>query len=314
MLNRFRSIPILTLVLFAMVLCLEFNPFIPDNASGPLPRLAIVSLLMFFTMRGIKVARYVLAFLLAGASLFLVAVTIIAGLPGLGLLIPLYFLIPAFILISTAANLIFSRKLKRFLTPQITVSQVTTAKVTAPQTLDSKLSGEANSSWPKIKTLIQEYKNKLSRNMKVIIAILICGIAVTIFAISQDEKFNVSFGVIEEINGYSSIEHEANIIEYIPKSEGHRFGFIITAKDKHPFKYHTLSYLPATPNRFSGTLSETSADHFLSGAKSIEETATNSVVLPFWFDEGDPLGVYKIDLYINDVKFKSVEFTVVPKK
>ncbi len=287
MLSRLKSFPVLTLVLFAMVLCLEFNPFIPDNVFGPLPRLAIVSVLMLFTMRGIKAARYVLASLLMVASLFLVVITVVL-LPGIGLIFSLFLLIPILILISTAANLIFSKKLKRYLAaPQ----------VPDPQIIDSQVSKDKNSFWFKLKTLIQQYKNKLSRSIKVIIALSICGIAATIFAINQHEKYNVSFGVIEDINGYSSIEHETNIIEYIPKSEGHTFGFIITAKDKRPFKYHTVSYLPNTPNTFSGTLSETSTDHFSSGAKSIEETATDSVVLPFWFDEGDPLGLYKIFIY-----------------
>ncbi len=304
MLGRFKSFPVLTLVLFAMVLCLEFNPFIPDNASGPLPRLAIVSLLMLFTMRGVKIACYVLAFLLVAASLFLVVITVVL-LPGIGLIFSLFLWIPILILVSTAANLIFSKKLKRYLA---------TLQEADPQIIDSLASQGKSSFWLKLKTINQKYQNKLSRNMKAVIALLICGIAITIFAISKNEKFNVSFGVLKDKNGYTLAGGETNTIEYIPKYEGYTFGFIITTKDETPFKYYTVSYLPASPGSLSGTLAEAAPNQFSSGIKSTEDTATNSVGIPFWFDEGDPLGAYKIDLYINDVKIKSVEFNVVPKR
>ncbi len=125
-----------------------------------------------------------------------------------------------------------------------------------------------------------------------------------------ENKFTIQFGELEGQGIYRMIGYELTEPITIKKAKDYKFGFIITAKTKAPFKFYTISYLPDAPLVLTGTLKESSPQKFTSGIKSSEDTATSSVVIPFWFDTGDPLGTYKIDLYIDDIKLKSVVFNV----
>ncbi len=125
-----------------------------------------------------------------------------------------------------------------------------------------------------------------------------------------ENEFTIQFGALEGEESFTLLGDEFTALTTVKKSKDYKFGFIITAKTKNPFKYYTISYLPDAPKVLTGTLKEEALQKFSTGIKSSEDTAESSVAIPFWFDEGDPVGTYKIDLYINDVKEKSVVFNV----
>lgn len=147
--------------------------------------------------------------------------------------------------------------------------------------------------------------------MKILFALLVCGALVCFNANAGDNVYDIRFGVIQNTIGYDDIAHETNVIELIPKSKGYYFGFRIIPKGKSTYSYYTVSYLPAAPKVLEGVLNKEPLANYSSGFKSPETSATGAIIIPGWFDEGDPIGVYKTDLYIDGVKQKSVEFKVI---
>ena len=149
--------------------------------------------------------------------------------------------------------------------------------------------------------------------MKIFIFWMMLITSFSTFADAKGEIYDIKFGVVEKINGYNDIKDEVDTVQLIPKSEGYRFGFRIIPSNTTSYKYYTVSYLPDSPEHLTGALKNQSSEAFKSGFKSPEDTATGAVLIPCWFDEADPAGTYKIDLYINGVRQKSTTFNVIPR-
>lgn len=113
MFNRIKSAPRLAQVLFALVLSLEIISFATLLQPVPIVRLLILSALMFLTLGGLRIARFILAFLLSAGALFL-ALSGAAAATSIGFKLIFHFL-PATLLAATAAYLLFSKQLQIFL-------------------------------------------------------------------------------------------------------------------------------------------------------------------------------------------------------
>jgi len=150
--------------------------------------------------------------------------------------------------------------------------------------------------------------------MKIIL--FVCGLFLTsnIFASNESGSFEIKFGSLTDTKEKTFINEEYSQIKSIPVSEGGKFGFSISPSQKKTYKFYTVSYLPNSPKKLSGVMNQANPADYSSGIKSAVGTASEDMIVRFTFDQGDPLGIYNIDLYINDEKAKSVKFNVISGK
>lgn len=113
MFNRIKSAPRLVQVLFLMVIFLEVISFCTVRETAPLIRLFLLAALMFLTLGGSRVARFILAFFLFAGALYLVLLGSVSETV-IGFKLIFHFL-PAILLAATAVYLLFSKKFKMFL-------------------------------------------------------------------------------------------------------------------------------------------------------------------------------------------------------
>jgi len=114
MFDRIKAAPTPVLILFALVLSLEISTFVILPQAGAIVRLVLLSVLMFLTLGGLRIARFILLFLLLAGALFL-AVSSQGSMKPVGYKIIFHFL-PAALLVSTALYLILSAEFRKFLT------------------------------------------------------------------------------------------------------------------------------------------------------------------------------------------------------
>ena len=141
---------------------------------------------------------------------------------------------------------------------------------------------------------------------------LILTLTITSFALCDDEDFIFKFGYMEEYpSGAGAVTYETEIIPLKLKSTGFCFGFTIENKKGVKFTGYEIMYLPNTPSKITGDY--INADIANEGRiikdspDGIGEYWSNI----WWFDEGDPLGEYKVEIFINDKLFKTIKFQVI---
>ena len=100
--------------------------------------------------------------------------------------------------------------------------------------------------------------------------------------------------------------NETFIIPY-----GKNFGYDIPLENKGVHKVYDILYMPRTPKMLTGYLSDNAPKAAITGAKTRPYEAKDRVKNIYWFDEGDPVGQYRIDVYVDGKKFQSFEFEVV---
>jgi hypothetical protein len=86
-------------------------------------------------------------------------------------------------------------------------------------------------------------------------------------------------------------------------------GFVIYPSSDQAYDTYSIHHLPENPAHLgsAGTLKST-AD---GGIRTDTERAQGPRVFSFAFDEGDPLGMYTMDVYVNDRLVESASIQVV---
>lgn len=124
--------------------------------------------------------------------------------------------------------------------------------------------------------------------------------------------YKIEFGFIEK-NADSGKVHfkESFSIPFRLKTTGFLWGYWIKSSDG---KNHTTYFVvetPGIPKKITGDLGETGQiQEEKKLARSVPEKFKDKIFRPFWFDEGDPLGKWKIQIYVDDRLVKTVEFDV----
>jgi heme/copper-type cytochrome/quinol oxidase subunit 2 len=127
---------------------------------------------------------------------------------------------------------------------------------------------------------------------------------------SQPERIeNIRFGTLKKAGGDNyEIDIETITIPKKIEGTGFRFGISFDNPTGQAISYHVVSHLPAEPSKTTGDLSESATRTYTTPTSSSRK---KRVVYRFWFDEGDPLGTYSMDLYVHNQIIHSVTFEVV---
>ena len=122
---------------------------------------------------------------------------------------------------------------------------------------------------------------------------------------------NVRFGIVRQVSDgiFEFVEETARIPRKF-KDTGFRFGIGFENPDCVPIEWYEQVHLPSELKEVSGNMQRT--------RNKVMRTRTfrsdqPTVVDDFWFDEGDPLGPHRMELYVNGVLRYSIDFSVVDK-
>ena len=120
---------------------------------------------------------------------------------------------------------------------------------------------------------------------------------------------NFRFGTLRIV---SDDEYEvADNTRRIPrrlKATGFRFGIGFDNPTRSPIEWYEVMHLPMRPKEASGDLRHDGPQSLRSETYKSDQP---SVVDDFWFDEGDPLGAHRLELFVNGVLTYTVQFEVV---
>lgn len=134
----------------------------------------------------------------------------------------------------------------------------------------------------------------------------------------KDSDFQIKFGVIENRNDATLVFEDRISIPLFTKDEGFYFGFTIFPPDNKPYNFCCTLFSPdeAKLSNETGEIIEEiassvdSKQQFFFPARRAEGITT----MPMWLDKGDPVGEYRIEIFINDELIHGVDFSVYQPK
>lgn len=146
---------------------------------------------------------------------------------------------------------------------------------------------------------------------KYLIALVLSLAALPAIAADPDLS-NFRFGIIRSAqDGVYEFVAETTRIPRRYKDTGFRFGVGFENPKGATIEWYEIIHLPADMRQVSGDLQRTNSRTLRSKTTRSNQT---SVVDDYWFDEGDPLGKHKLELFVNGVRRFSVDFEVVEDK
>jgi len=150
--------------------------------------------------------------------------------------------------------------------------------------------------------------------MKLLLAI---GLSLFVLAACEQKStpsntYTVRFGIVTpSSDGDYLVLKETYKIPRHYKNTGFRFGFEIVSNNDVPFNYKYIIDTPSPPKQVSGVLSESNEGKPTTILTSPTfEVSDRGTIYPIWFDEGDPLGHYKLTVIINGTFTKTFTFEV----
>ena len=128
----------------------------------------------------------------------------------------------------------------------------------------------------------------------------------------KPDFYSIQFGYLDnDPEKNRPVFRRTTQIPFHLKESGFRWGFYIVSSGNTPFSVQFEVETPASPQTLSGELAaKGGTGHKPKKVKVPGRTFKEKGFCPFWFDEGDPLGKWKIDVFINDALHETVEFTV----
>ena len=128
---------------------------------------------------------------------------------------------------------------------------------------------------------------------------------------APDKDFDIRFGIIEEDDqGFFDVVLETTTIPLLFRETGFSFGYAVNPKQEMPYTTHEVLHLPSPPRHIDFPLPIEKKE----GGRIIVTPMIlrrEPVVYPYSFSVGDPLGAWKLDIYINDRLARSIRFQVV---
>ena len=130
--------------------------------------------------------------------------------------------------------------------------------------------------------------------------------------VRKETTYEIRFGIIGVgANGESRVIRETNQIPRRDQSTGFRYGISIVPSDDRPFEIYFVAGFPSLPERTSGLAKDAPINPITQKLKSPSQTGKGVSTVPFWFDPGDPLGKYTLEIFINGQSRKYFEYNVV---
>lgn len=124
-------------------------------------------------------------------------------------------------------------------------------------------------------------------------------------------RFDVRFGILSTEDGVRALKSETTSIPFITRDKGQLFGAVISPSDEASYRFHTVIFLPATPAKLTGQIGRVAPMQATEGIRSAPQKTSGKTFVEMWFDEGDPMGRYKVELYVNDGLLRVIEFDAV---
>jgi hypothetical protein len=139
--------------------------------------------------------------------------------------------------------------------------------------------------------------------------ILVIGLTVFLNAKkSPAESFDIRFGIL--VDGV--VVEETTVIPFYPVDTGFRYGFTISHDSYETYTSYAVHYLPEKPISAGGSFEKSDKIRPARRLKTKEEEIFDKhTFVEHGFEKGDPLGLYKLDIYINGRVAKSITYKVV---
>jgi hypothetical protein len=134
----------------------------------------------------------------------------------------------------------------------------------------------------------------------------------TSLANDQPRLTNFRFGIIREVTeGEFEFISETVRIPRKYKASGFRWGFGFDNPQCKAIEWYEVVHLPADLKEVTGNLQRTRTRTMRTQRHSSSQP---TIVDDFWFDEGDPLGTHRIELFVNGDFRYAVDFEVIESK
>jgi len=128
----------------------------------------------------------------------------------------------------------------------------------------------------------------------------------------DDAPPQFKFGILRQTSdGEYAMDVETTRIPKRVKDTGFRFGVAIDNPSGKMIEWYELVHLPARTQQLSGGFSEVSPTVLKT---DIQHSDQEHIVDEFWFDEGDPVGPHRMEVYVNGVLRFEVGFEVIESR
>jgi alpha-D-ribose 1-methylphosphonate 5-phosphate C-P lyase len=120
------------------------------------------------------------------------------------------------------------------------------------------------------------------------------------------QHYDIRFGILVG----DHVAEETTVIPFFMADTGFRYGFTISHNSNRSYKSYSVHRLPASPITVGGIIKKSEKPTRRIETRE-EEIIENHSIEEFGFEPGDPLGIYKLDIYINGCVAKSITYKVV---
>lgn len=128
---------------------------------------------------------------------------------------------------------------------------------------------------------------------------------------SISEDYVINFGLLGKSDKGVFIEKKTNEIPYVTRERGQIFGITIQPIIENSYEFYLVLYLPGIPKKLSGEALSSAVSEDGKIFRSPVHKVIGMSAYPMWLDEGDPVGKYKAEIYVNDELVKTIEYEVV---
>jgi hypothetical protein len=143
--------------------------------------------------------------------------------------------------------------------------------------------------------------------MHKIIKTLIFFIIFIIPCVSEGNDYEIKFGYFENCCDMKIIESNTIPMKY--RKTGFRFGYIIKSKSDMNFKEYSIAYPPQKAVLGENVVALSNNRTSLRG--STKQARNGISIHRHYFDEGDPTGHWRHEIYLNGKLFKTINYDVV---
>jgi hypothetical protein len=117
------------------------------------------------------------------------------------------------------------------------------------------------------------------------------------------------FGILApDRDGYYRLAQETTRIPRRYKATGFRFGIEFTNWDRVPLDWYEVIHAPKAFGQVTGNATQAAPQVLRSKTLHTDEARVTN---DNWIDEGDPLGRYRLELFVNDARVYAVDFDLV---
>jgi len=149
--------------------------------------------------------------------------------------------------------------------------------------------------------------------MKSLLTLLIA-LTVLPWANAADVPGQFKFGIFApEVSGQADkIASETLTLPYKFEATGFRWGIEYLSADSAEYALRVVIYLPSPPTTISGTLEGSKDSPTIVKTRELKQTGRTT--RSFFFEKGDPMGEWKIEIFIDGKLARTFRFQVVPEK